>query len=67
MKIAIYWIIDYRSLYYISFILFFFSFISDCIQISQILNVRQKQSNYECLMGMFSYSFVILVVMIGIM
>ena len=53
MKIAIYWIIDYISLYYISFILFFFSFISDCIQISQILNVRQKQSNGECLMGMF--------------
>ena len=36
MKIAIYWIIDYISSYYISFILFFFSFISDCIQISQI-------------------------------
>ena len=31
-------------------------------RISQILNVRQKQSNGECLMGMFSYSFVILVV-----
>ena len=26
------------------------------------VNVRQKQSNGECLMGMFSYSFVILVV-----
>ena len=31
------------------------------------VNVRQKQSNGECLMGMFSYSFVILVVMIGVM
>ena len=29
--------------------------------------VCQKQSNGECLMGSFSYSFVILIVMIGMM
>ena len=30
-------------------------------------NVNQKQSNGECLMGMFLFAFVILVVMIGVM
>ena len=67
MKIAIYWIIDYISLYYISFILFFFSFISDCIQISQILNSVKSKATVNASVGMFSYSFVVLVVMIGTM
>ena len=58
---------NYISLYYISFILFFFSFISDCVQISQILltSVKNKATvnvSWVCLW----YSFVVLIVMIGI-
>ena len=39
----------------------------DSLKLRKLQIVRQKQSNGECLMGMFSYSFVVLVVMIGIM
>lgn len=66
MKIIKRYIITYISFYYIFFIALLFSFLDDCIQISQILNCRQKPSNGEYLMDMFLYSFVILVVMISI-
>ena len=54
---AIHWIIDYISLYYISFILFFFSFISDCIQISQIC-IQRRYGNGASTSGVL-YPYVV--------
>ena len=39
----------------------------DSVELRNFFKICQEQSNGECLMGSFSYSFVILVVMIGIM
>ena len=45
MKTIKCYIITYISFYYISFVAFFFSFVDECIQISQLQTVSQKQSN----------------------
>ena len=57
MKTIKCYIITYISFYYISFVAFFFSFVDECIQISQIRHSVKNKATVNVSWVCFIYSY----------